>query len=250
MKEETRRQVKQAIIEFAEASLSKVEFTVDELKRAFPFHSIFFPDEALLSFKVQRSLVTRMGMTLYPKMAAIIAMDKYKGVYRNHRISGRVSAERVSVMDRIIDELRSGKRGPNHDNEMGEIFSVAGGKPVEISIVADLFISDFKPGPLFLEIKSPRPNLDVCAESKKKMLYFQTIFEGSKPEAYLAFPYNPFVYRDKYNHRFTKQIMDIEKEVLIGGEMWDKVGGSGTYEELLEIVGEAKNVILKKKKEG
>ncbi|MBS7252041.1 MAG: TdeIII family type II restriction endonuclease [Candidatus Freyarchaeota archaeon] len=131
---------------------------------------------------------------------------------------------------------------------MREIFSVAGGEPVEISIIADLFISDFKPGPLFLEIKSPRPNLDICAESKKKMLYFIALFEGMKPEAYLAFPYNPFVYRDKYNHRFTMQIMDLDKEVLIGEEMWDKIGGAGTYEELLEIAGEPKNAILREKK--
>ncbi len=245
MKEETRSQVKQAIIGFAEASLGKVEFTVDELKRAFPFHSIFFPDEALLSFKVQRSLVTRMGMTLYPKMAVIIARDNYKGVHRNYPISGRVSAERVGVMDRIVDELRSGRRSPSYDSEMREIFSVAGGKPIELSIIADLFISDFKPGPLFLEIKSPRPNLDICAESKKKMLYFRAIFEGKKPEAYLAFPYNPFIYREKYNHRFTMQIMDLNREVLIGEEMWNKIGGAGTYEELLEIAEEAKNAIFK-----
>lgn len=245
MKEETRSQVKQAIIGFAEASLGKVEFTVDELKRAFPFHSIFFPDEALLSFKVQRSLVTRMGMTLYPKMAVIIARDNYKGVHCNYPISGRVSAERVGVMDRIVDELRSGRRSPSYDSEMREIFSVAGGKPIELSIIADLFISDFKPGPLFLEIKSPRPNLDICAESKKKMLYFRAIFEGKKPEAYLAFPYNPFIYREKYNHRFTMQIMDLNREVLIGEEMWNKIGGAGTYEELLEIAEEAKNAIFK-----
>ncbi|MBS7281528.1 MAG: TdeIII family type II restriction endonuclease, partial [Candidatus Freyarchaeota archaeon] len=186
--------------------------------------------------------------TLYPNLALIIARDNYKDVHRNYPISGRVSAEKVRVMDRIIDELRSGRRSPSHDSEMREIFSVAGGEPVEISIIADLFISDFKPGPLFLEIKSPRPNLDICAESKKKMLYFIALFEGMKPEAYLAFPYNPFVYRDKYNHRFTMQIMDLDKEVLIGEEMWDKIGGAGTYEELLEIAGEPKNAILREKK--
>ncbi|MEM2146511.1 MAG: TdeIII family type II restriction endonuclease, partial [Candidatus Jordarchaeaceae archaeon] len=86
------------------------------------------------------------------------------------------------------------------------------------------------------------------AESKKKMLYFQAIFEGQRSEAYLAFPYNPFVYREKYDHRFTKQIMDLDKEVLMGEEMWDKIGGVGTYEELLEIAVEAKKAISKKNK--
>lgn len=244
-KGETRRKVKQTIVDFAKVSLSKVEFTVEELKRAFPFHAIFFPDEALLSFKIQRSLVTKMGMTLYPKLAVIIAEDKYQDVHRNYQISGRIMADRVSIMDRIIDELRSGRRKPDHDSEMREILSVTSGEPVEISVIADLLISDFKPGPLFLEIKSPRPNLDVCAESKKKMIYFQALFEDQQPEAYLAFTYNPFVYREKYKHRFTMQIMDLNKEVLMGDEMWDKLGGNGTYEELLEIAEEAKKIISK-----
>lgn len=52
MREKTRKEVGQTIIDFAEASLSKVEFTIEELKRAFPFHAIFFPDEALKSFKI------------------------------------------------------------------------------------------------------------------------------------------------------------------------------------------------------
>lgn len=202
----------------------------------------------LKSFKIQRSLVTRMGMKLYPQLVVIIAKDNYQEVYNNYSISGKVSAERVNVIDRIIDDLRSGRRIPNHDGEMREILSVTGGELIDISIIADLFVRDFTPGPLFLEIKSPRPNLDVCAESKKKMLYFQAIFEWQRSEAYLAFPYNPFVYREKYDHRFTKQIMDLDKEVLMGEEMWDKIGGVGTYEELLEIAVEAKKAISKKNK--
>ena len=32
--------------------------------------------------------------------------------------------------------------------------------------------------------------------------------------------------------------MDMDKEVLIGEEMWDKLGGSGTFDELLDIIEE------------
>jgi hypothetical protein len=91
-----------------------------------------------------------------------------------------------------------------------------------------------------MEIKSPRPNLDVCTESKKKMLYFKIIHFNSKVEAYLAFPYNPFIKRESYSHNFTLQIMDVEKEVLIGEEMWDKIGGKGTFDELIRVLEEVK----------
>nr|MDO8082130.1 TdeIII family type II restriction endonuclease [Candidatus Freyarchaeota archaeon] len=243
MRDVTRREVKQTIIDFAKASLSKVNFTIEELKRAFPFHSIFFPEKALLSYKIKRSLIIGIEKTLYPKLAFIIAKENYQSAHRNYQISGKVLSDRVSIMHRIIDELLSGRRNPDYDSEMREVLSVSYGEPIDISFVADLFIGDFKPGPLFLEIKSPKPNFKVCVESKKKMFYFKLLFEDKKPEAYLAFPYNPFVYRKKYNHRFTKQIMDLDREVLMGEEMWNKIGGSGTYEELLEIAEEAKKVI-------
>lgn len=59
-------------------------------------------------------------------------------------------------------------------------------------------------------------------------------------KTFLALYYNPFVYREAYAHGFTKRIMDMEAEVLIGEEFWDKIGGPGTYEELLAIVDEIK----------
>ena len=61
---------------------------------------------------------------------------------------------------------------------------------------------------------------------------------GRKVEAYLAFPYNLFVYRERYSHSITSRIMDLEREVLIGGEMWDKIGGKGTYNNLLDLLEE------------
>lgn len=109
-----------------------------------------------------------------------------------------------------------------------------------VRVTADLLVKDFETGELFIEIKSPRPNLDVCTESKKKMLYFKITKYPAKVEAYLAFPYNPFIKREEYSHNFTLQIMDINEEVLIGEEMWDKIGGKGTFDLLLEILEEVK----------
>jgi len=34
--------------------------------------------------------------------------------------------------------------------------------------------------------------------------------------------------------------MDISSEVLIGEEMWDKIGGPGTFMELLKVLDEVK----------
>ncbi|MEM4675748.1 MAG: TdeIII family type II restriction endonuclease [Nitrososphaerota archaeon] len=239
----TINKIKQEIIRFALEILPR-EYSLEELKRAFPFHSIFFTDEGLKAFKIQRTLVTKMGMQLYPKIAYLIAMDKYRKVFREKTIEGVVDEGMVQKADRIVDELRKGKRKPNASQEWEEIKSSVSGRMIKIKVKADLYIEDYPDGPLFMEIKSPRPNLDVCAESKRKLLYFKIISyhlnPQAKPQAYLAFPYNPYIRRESYSHRFTAQIMDMENEVLIGEEMWDKIGGKGTFDELLEIIDQVK----------
>ena len=75
------------------------------------------------------------------------------------------------------------------------------------------------------------------------MLFFRALFADKNPQAFLAFSYNPFVHREKYKHSFTERIMDMHKEVSIGEEMWDKLGGEGTYNELLGIIEEARREI-------
>jgi hypothetical protein len=60
MKQETIAKIKNEIIQFSKKIVP--QFSIEELKRAFPFHSIFFTEEGLRAFKVQRTLVTRMGM--------------------------------------------------------------------------------------------------------------------------------------------------------------------------------------------
>ncbi|HEX3035266.1 MAG TPA: TdeIII family type II restriction endonuclease, partial [Thermodesulfobacteriota bacterium] len=107
-------------------------------------------------------------------------------------------------------------------------------------VTAAISIGDFPGGPFFAEIKSPLPNLDVAAESKKEILMFIALHRDKNPQAYLAFAYNPFITREAYNHSFTRQIMDMQAEVLIGEEFWNKIGDTGTYNELLNIIEEVK----------
>ncbi|MCR6691991.1 MAG: TdeIII family type II restriction endonuclease [archaeon YNP-LCB-003-016] len=241
MKPETREMLKDTLLSFVR-SVIEVPYDVEELKRAYPFHALIFPGEALKAFKKQRSIVTRMGRQLIPKLAEIVARDRYVDVHRDYEIVGWIDAAKMEVIDGIVNELRMGRRKPNHLREVEEIIAAKGGEKREVRIIADLFVGDFKTGPLYLEIKSPLPNLDVCAESKRKMLIFQALFEDRMPQAFLALYYNPY-YPKPYKHPFTKRVMDLEHEVLIGGEMWDKLGGEGTYNELLNIIGEVEKLM-------
>jgi len=243
MKPETREKLKDVLLSFVR-SIVEVPYSIDELKKAYPFHALIFPGEAIKAFKKQRSVVTKMGQQLIPRLAEIVAKDQYDDVHRDHDIVGMLDVAKIEVIDNIINGLRMGRRKPDHQREIEEILTAKSDEKREVRVIADLFVGDFKPGPLFLEIKSPRPNLDVCAESKKKMLLFQALFEDKMPQAFLALYYNPY-FPGTYKHSFTRQIMDLDNEVLIGEEMWNKLGGEGAYDELLSIIEEVEELLVK-----
>jgi len=244
MQQTTRNSVKTFIKSFVGKRLSKTkDFSLDDLRRAYPFHELFFRDEALIAFKLQRGIVTTMGRGLYPPLAELVAKDKYRQVYLDYRLSDELDINQCNKIEEIITTLRTGKRKPNQEQELKEILIATGGGKHIATIIADLYIEDFLEGPFFAEIKSPLPNLDVCAESKKKLLYFWAIMNKRKKpthNACLAFPYNPYVRRESYAWSFTSKVMDMNRQVLIAEEFWDKIGDSGTYEELLQILAEVK----------
>lgn len=238
MRDDTRRKLKQYFHSFIEKQVGKLPYTLKELKAAYPFHSLFFPDEALKAFKIQRSLVTKMGQTLFPNLAAIVAKETYNDVHVGWKIQSNLEVAKVDAINRILDELDARKRTPNAIQETQEVFNAKGGNIQPAQITADVFVGDFKLGPLFLEVKTAQPKKEDCVRSKRRLLIFRACNVNKTPQAYVAFYYNPYIERQKYNWWPTLQILDINNEVLIGEEMWEYLGGLGTYREILEIVEE------------
>ena len=246
MKSTTRDEVNRILQDFVVGQLPKLtKWTIAELRMAYPFHRLFFPDEAILAARVERSVVTIMGNSLYPSLAKTIALDRFNNVYVEHSIEGNVNDAACNMIEQIVTELRTPprrrtvERKPIHEQDLKEILDSRGGGSSLRAVTADLYIEDSTGGPLFVELKSPMPNLDVAAESKRKILYYLAIMERSgvvNAKAYLGLPYNPYITRKNYGHSYTKQIMDMDNQVLIGQELWDYIGGRGTYAELLKII--------------
>lgn len=243
LKDETKTKIEELTNNFFDTAIFGKSRSIEDAKKAYPFHAAFFSEEAFIAAVNERSLVTKMGQTFYPQLAEILAKNEFKNVQREHTLTGKLDEGAIEKINIILAELRGKRktengirRRPNHKTEISEILGASTGKKQTINVRADLYIEDFHAGPLFLEIKTPLPNLDICVESKLKILQFKALFADKNPQAYLAFPYNPFIERRKYRHSYTKQIMDMEKEVLLGKEMWDLIGGEGAYEEALEII--------------
>ena len=246
MQQGTRERLWHVLYDFAAEQLPKRDkWTLDDIRLAYPFHRLFFSEEAILAARVERSVVTSMGQALYPSIASTIAEGRFSRVFTEYTIEGEVNDAACNMIDQIVTELRTPRRRretprePCHEDEVSDILNSPGGGRTNRAVTADLYIEDFDGGPLFVELKSPRPNLDVAAESKRKILYYLLIMDRkgvAGTQAYLGLTYNPYIEREAYAHSYTKQIMDMERQVLMGSELWDKIGGPGTYAELLEII--------------
>ncbi|MGH2639077.1 MAG: TdeIII family type II restriction endonuclease [Rhabdochlamydiaceae bacterium] len=251
MKDSTKIEIGNLVSSFIDSIPQIDKSRIEFIRKAYPFHSAIFSEEAILFSKQERSIVTRMGMILFPSLAKSIALGSHSDVHNNYSIMGDIDSGSMSEINKIVNELREGggKRKPDHEKETESIIANHSGKIDKTRVIADTYIGDHKEGPLFLEIKTPMPNIDICAQSKKKILVFEELKRNQSGRGYLAFAYNPYITRDKYDHSPTKSIMDLKEEVLMGEEMWDKIGGEGTYRNLLEVVdsaGEAKRKELEK----
>ena len=246
MNDATRTLITDIISEFARSQAPKFyRWNVPALRQGYPFHRILFSDQAIVAARVERSVVTSMGQRLFPAMASAIAREHYLIVRTDETIDAPLNDAACNMIEQIVTELRISPRRrttpriPDHGLEMTQILGSTGGGTSQRSVTADLYIGDFESGPLFIELKSPLPNLDVTAESKRKILYFlamQSRQAVGGAEAYLGLTYNPFITRAAYSHSFTRQIMDMDRQVLMGSELWDLIGGPDTYQELLAIV--------------
>ena len=198
-------------------------------------------------------MVTSMGSKLYPTLARIVAQDKYNQVYTEYAVTGEVNDAASNMVEQIVTELRAPKRGnpnpryPNHEAEITDILNSRGGGRSQRTVTADLYVGDFPTGPLLVELKTPLPNLDIAAESKKKILYYLLIMDRKGvggARGVMGFTYNPYGKRESYAHSITKRIMDMDYEVVMGEELWDLLGGPGTYAELLGIIEEVRRGLL------
>ena len=90
----------------------------------------------------------------------------------------------------------------------------------------------------FFEIKAPLPNSDQTKVSKEKI--FKLTAMVRRECAFFALPFNPFGTREAYSHSFPARWFDMRRDrvVLIGAEFWDRIGGAGTWEAMLEVAEE------------
>lgn len=216
--------------------LHKDPFLFDKWKAEKPLYAALVPKEIFKGSHFERRFVTPFG-GVWEKLAKAVA-ENFHGVATNsHTLTGNVPEDRLRRISVVLNRLEHTEKGtvrikPNWDEELSYILE-GNGNLIPVTVVNDLFIENLRDGSKFaFELKSPLPNSDITKVSKEKMFKLYAMQPRIITDAFFALPYNPFGKRENYSWSFPERWfqMKTDRNVLIGDDFWDLIGGQGTYQ--------------------
>ena len=205
-----------------------------------PFHAALLSDEALFWSRFERSFSTSFGQRVVEEISKIVAIA-----------GGATEAARqkqtVVEIDTAIDiaitshmnTIRSSRTANNWNSTITEIASTPRtGNLVNHHVISDLWWN--KNGvDHYMSIKTVKPNIDQTAVAKQDLL--RLLSADPTCRVYFGLYYNPYgEERTTYAHNPPMGIFNFHTDpvVLIGRDYWDTLGGTGTYDIILEIARE------------
>jgi len=190
--------------------------------------------EHVAAYSFIHSMATTLGMSIYEEVAKITAAPSCTECFTKFDLGGVISKEQKSVIANILRELRNAEREVDIENESAEVLraDASAGKSQKEGRIADFYM--LREGvEYFFEIKTVKPNIDVFAKSKEKLLEW-VARRRKEVRVFLAFPYNPY-HPEPYG-RFTVQgMLKQDEDLLIAETFWDFLGGKGSYAEILDL---------------
>ncbi|TQR33766.1 TdeIII family type II restriction endonuclease [Campylobacter sp. MIT 99-7217] len=204
-----------------------------------PFHTRLLGKDRMALYSFIQSLNTNFGTSIFEPVAELLAKSRFDKVEKQKDAGGTISKNAQRAIQDIMDNLESANTKPNKNEEIAKILEVANSgetssiKPTKI----DLFLQ--KDNNVYLiDIKTAKPNKGGFKEFKRTLLtwvatYAYTDSNNKNINTLIAIPYNP--YEPKPYQRWTMAgMLDLKAELKVAEEFWDFLGGSGSYNMLLE----------------
>ena len=159
------------------------------------------------------------------------------------KIEGSIREGRLKRIQEILNTedhatKNKQKRKPNWKEDLAYVLK-GGGNAMPVSVICDLLVEDTSAKKTYaFELKAPLPNSDQTKVSKEKLLKLMAMENHPVSQAYFALVYNPFGTRDNYSWSYPKRWFDFDndKSLLVGDELWNFLGGQGTYQKFIDEV--------------
>lgn len=220
----------------------KKPFIKEDHRRKKPLYAALVPDEIFKGSHFERRFVTPFG-GVWEKLAAVVAKEFHGRCENELKISGMVGLESLRRIQEILARLEHKKKDgakikPDWISELNYI-KAGGGDPVPVDVICDIYIDSAVTGLKYaFEVKAPLPNSDQTKVSKEKMFKLLAMDPPVVDHAFFALPYNPYGKKENYSWSFPARWFNMRSDpsVLIGGEFWDLIGGTGTYANFIKEI--------------
>ncbi len=219
-----------------EKVIEKDPFVREDHQKKKPLYAALVPDEIFKSAHFERRFVTPFGK-VWEKLAKVIG-EYFMGFAEiNYKIHGEIPRERLRRISETLNALES-NANPDWKTELRYVLN-GNGPLVPVEVICDVFISHSSDDDGYAyEIKAPLPNSDQTKVSKEKLFKLYAMEPVQIRDAYFALPYNPYGKKDNYDWKFPMRWFDMHNDpcVLIGDELWNKLGGIGTYDSFISVI--------------
>ena len=204
-----------------------------------PFHYRLLGKDRMALFSFIQSLNTTFGVSIYEPVAVALARERFKIAETQVKPFNKISSQAHQQIQIIMDELRSASRNPNKSIEVEEIRKVChSGTFNRVNLTqVDIWLENHEGELSLIDLKTVKPNKGDFQKFKRTLLEWTAAELAKDPKVVIntmiGIPYNP--YEPKPYERWTlKGMLDLQHETLIAEELWNFIGGEGTYEDLLD----------------
>ena len=227
-------------------------FIFENFKKKAPLYAALVPEEIFKASHFERRFVTPFGKA-WEKVALVVAKETWGIGDLNKEIIGKVRTGRLERITEVLNWLehandQENRKRPNWDEELKYVLQ-GKGELRTVTVITDVYVENPRTQKkAAFELKAPLPNSDQTKVSKEKILKLNAMEPKMVDDAYYALPYNPYGDRQSYDWSFPARWLDMKKDsvVLIGEEFWEKLGGPGTYEIIIQAVEEIGSEYKKK----
>lgn len=209
-----------------------------------PFHWAILGKDRMGMFSFIQSINTSMGMSIFEQVGKIIAKDNFE-IVDNQVIPPELgSSNSLDEVKEILISLETTNEMPNEVQEYQKLLnSITSSVQKRKLTRIDLYLE--KDDEVYLiDVKTVKANKGEVKGIKTTLLEWKSVYlftnSSKRYHSLLGLPYNPY-YPEPYNRFTFKGMLDLEKEMLVAEEFWDFLGGSGTYDQLIEIFQEVGN---------
>mgnify|MGYP002520940547 FL=1 len=205
-----------------------------------PLYAALVPDEIFKGSHFERRFVTPFG-NAWEKLAVAVGTAYHGNCEQGVAVDGIIGEESLRRIQEVLNQLEhkiSGKEKhkPSWEEEFFYI-KAGGGNPIPVSVTCDILIKSTRTNKVYsFELKGPQPNSDQTKVSKEKIFKLLAMQNHPVDFAYYALPYNPYGKKENYAWSFPARWFDMKHDscVLIGEELWNLIGGDGTYKIFIE----------------